>query len=61
MKNFRFKVGNLEIRLAETPEEVDAIQSLRYEVFYEEMSAVPSAENKAKKRDIDKFDSIQVS
>ena len=58
MKNFSFRVGDLEIKLAETPEEIDAIQSLRYEVFYEEMSATPSDENKAKRRDIDKFDSF---
>lgn len=58
MKNFSLRVGNLEIKMAETAEEVDAIQALRYRVFYEEMSAIPSKENQAKKRDIDKFDSF---
>ena len=34
--------GALEVRLAETDHEVMLAQRLRYEVFYEEMSAVPS-------------------
>ncbi len=58
MSSFSLTVGSLEIRMAKTPEEVDAIQYLRYKVFYEEMSATPSEENKAKRRDIDKFDSF---
>ncbi len=34
--------GALEVRLAETDMEVEAAQRLRYRVFYQEMSAVPS-------------------
>ena len=34
--------GALEVRLAETDSEVEAAQRLRYRVFYEEMTAVPS-------------------
>ena len=34
--------GALEVRLAETDAEVEAAQRLRYRVFYEEMSAIPS-------------------
>jgi len=34
--------GAMEVRLAETDVEVEAAQRLRYRVFYEEMSAVPS-------------------
>src|ERR1700733_12963960 len=33
--------GALEVRLAETEPEVEAAQRLRYQVFYEEMSAIP--------------------
>lgn len=50
------RAGSLEVRLAGTPDEVDAAQALRYRVFYEEMSAEPSAEMAARKRDFDKFD-----
>ena len=35
------KIG-LSVRLAETQEEIEAAQRLRYRVFYEEMSAVPT-------------------
>ncbi len=48
--------GNLEVRLAENKEEIDAAQALRYRVFYEEMSAKPSNEMFIKKRDFDRFD-----
>ncbi len=47
---------NLEVRLAETGADVDAAQALRYRVFYEEMSATPSAEIAALRRDFDAFD-----
>lgn len=50
------KVGNLEVRLAITPEEIDAAQALRYHVFYEEMGAIPTPEMAARKRDFDKYD-----
>jgi len=48
--------GNLEVRLAESNEEIDAAQALRYKVFYEEMSAKPSMEMRASERDYDRFD-----
>ncbi len=48
--------GVLEVRMAETDIEVEAAQRLRYRVFYEEMSAVPSPEMRAEKRDFDKYD-----
>ncbi|MGH6718445.1 MAG: hypothetical protein ACREER_03945, partial [Alphaproteobacteria bacterium] len=38
------RVGHLEARLARGPADVDAVQALRYRVFYEEMTARPSAE-----------------
>ena len=48
--------GNLEVRLAKNSDEINAAQSLRYKVFYEEMSANPSSKMKALKRDFDEFD-----
>jgi putative hemolysin len=50
------RAGNLEVRLAETVEEIDAAQALRYRVFFEEMGATPSTEAKATRRDSDRFD-----
>ena len=49
---------SLEVRLAETEAEVEAAQSLRYRVFYEEMAAIPTPEMQASRRDFDRFDEI---
>jgi putative hemolysin len=51
-------IGDLEIRLAESEAEIAAAQALRYRVFYEEMSATPSPEMAAAKRDFDSFDAF---
>jgi L-ornithine Nalpha-acyltransferase len=51
-------VGSLEVRLAETDAEVEAAQRLRYRVFYEEMSAIPSPAMREARRDFDKFDAF---
>lgn len=48
--------GAFEARLAETEAEVEAAQRLRYRVFYEEMTAVPSPAMREARRDFDKFD-----
>lgn len=56
LKDAELRNGSLEVRLAETPEEIDAAQALRYHVFYEEMGAVPSSEMAARKRDFDQYD-----
>ncbi len=50
--------GPLEVRLAETGAEVDAALALRYRVFYDEMSARPSPEMAARRRDFDPFDEV---
>ncbi|MEP0707904.1 MAG: GNAT family N-acyltransferase [Parvibaculum sp.] len=50
--------GALEVRLACSAKEIDAAQAVRYRVFYEEMSATPDAETRARKRDFDRFDEI---
>lgn len=48
--------GALEVRLAETDAEVEAAQRLRYRVFYEEMTAIPSPAMRESRRDFDQFD-----
>lgn len=50
--------GAMEVRLAETEFEVEAAQHLRYRVFYEEMSAAPSPQMRAERRDFDRFDAF---
>ena len=50
--------GALEVRLAETDHEVRLAQHLRYQVFYEEHNAVPSAQMAASRRDFDKYDDV---
>jgi putative hemolysin len=50
--------GNLGVRIATTPEEIDAAQALRYRVFYNEMGASPSEDAAASHRDRDEFDAV---
>lgn len=50
--------GSLEVRLATSQAEIEAAQRLRYDVFYREMSAQPSAEMAATGRDFDDYDPI---
>jgi len=50
--------NHLTVRLAETAEEVQAAQALRYRVFYEEMGAMPSPQAKAEGLDHDSFDAF---
>jgi len=50
--------GALEVRLAETDVEVEAAQRLRFRVFYDEMSAVPSPSMWESQRDFDQFDAF---
>jgi len=50
--------GALEVRLAETEHEVEQAQRLRFKVFYEEMSAVPSPQMRETARDFDKYDDV---
>lgn len=50
--------GPLEVRLAATPKEVKRAQRLRFKVFYEEMSAVPTGLAALKRRDVDAYDAL---
>lgn len=52
------RMGHLEVRLATGPAEIRKAQALRYTVFYEEMSAVPSPAAAMLKRDADFYDAI---
>ena len=52
------RVGNLEVRLARSRSEVRQAQRLRYQVFYEEMTAVPSRLAQFRRRDEDAYDAI---
>ena len=50
------RAGNLGVRLATTQAEIDAVQALRFRVFYGEMGAVPGGEAAATGRDRDAYD-----
>jgi putative hemolysin len=50
--------GMLEVRMARSAREIEAAQRLRYRIFYEEMSAIPTAAMRATRRDFDKYDSF---
>lgn len=52
------RAGNLGVRLAVGAAEVDAVQALRYRVFYEEMGAHADAATAASHRDRDDFDAV---
>ncbi len=52
------RAGNLGLRIATTPGEVDAVQALRYRVFYTEMGATPDEAARKSERDRDVFDSV---
>lgn len=50
--------GQLDVRLATSEAEIAAAQALRYQIFYDEMGATPSAAMVAAKRDVDTYDAI---
>ena len=50
------RAGNLGLRLVTSSGEIDALQALRYRVFYEEMGALPDNATAASGRDVDRFD-----
>ncbi|MBA2126362.1 ornithine--acyl-ACP N-acyltransferase OlsB [Hyphomicrobium methylovorum] len=52
------RAGNLEVRLARTWSEIKQAQRLRYQVFYEEMSATPTRLAQFRRRDEDAYDAI---
>jgi putative hemolysin len=56
LKPVELLAGEIELRLAENEDEIRAAQALRYRIFYEEMSAEPTAEMQRLRRDFDSFD-----
>ncbi len=50
--------GSLGVRVAVTAGELDAVQALRYRIFYDEMGAIPDAAAAASRRDRDGFDAV---
>lgn len=52
------RLGSMEVRLARSEDEVRAAQTLRYQVFYDEMEANPDGAVRLAGRDIDRFDAV---
>ena len=52
------RAGQLDVRLAVSEQEIAAAQSLRYQIFYDEMGAAPTPRMAAARRDIDDYDAI---
>ncbi len=52
------RAGALDVRLATTEEEIRAAQTLRYDIFYNEMGARTTAETRKLARDFDPYDAI---
>ena len=50
--------GPLQVRLAASAADIDAVQALRYRIFYETMGAKPSPRMARSRRDSDPFDEI---
>jgi len=52
------RMGDLEVRLATEPWQVTAAKRLRFEVFYEELSATPDSAASRSRLDQDSFDPV---
>jgi putative hemolysin len=52
------RIGDLEVRLAQSAAEIRQAQKLRYRVFYQEGSALPDPGRLFARRDIDAFDAF---
>ncbi|HEY0424194.1 MAG TPA: GNAT family N-acyltransferase [Rhodopila sp.] len=50
--------GNLGVRITADAKEIDALQALRYRVFYQEMGARPDAVTATTRRDRDIYDTV---
>ena len=50
------RIGDLEIRLAQTNKEIKQAQKLRYRIFYKEQGAIASLQAMMKQRDTDPYD-----
>lgn len=52
------QLGDLEVRLAISKSDLKQSQRLRYRVFYEEMSAIPTKSAMLSRKDVDAYDPI---
>ena len=52
------RIGSLEVRLATKAKEIRRAQRLRFEVFYDELSAVPNPASLIARRDFDEYDAV---
>lgn len=52
------RAEDLEVRISRDPADIAAAQALRYQVFYREMAAEPTAAMVSASRDFDDFDAI---
>jgi putative hemolysin len=52
------KIGSLEVRLTRRWRDIKLAQRLRYKVFYEEMSAIPTLRAELRRRDEDPYDAV---
>ena len=52
------RVGNLGVRIAASTAEIDAVQALRFRVFYQEMGANADVATATIRRDRDAFDAV---
>ncbi len=52
------RAGSLGVRIATTDAEIDAVQALRYRVFYQEMGAAADVTTAMSRRDRDAFDAV---
>ena len=52
------KIGSLEVRLTLRRRDIKLAQRLRYKVFYEEMSAIPTLRAELRRRDEDPYDAV---
>lgn len=48
--------GPLQVRLAESESDIDAVQALRFRIFYERLGAQPLPEMARRRRDVDHLD-----
>ncbi len=58
MPKNKIDLSHIYVRLAETDEEIQSAQEIRYKVFYEEYDAKPNDVMAHEKRDFDEFDDI---
>lgn len=56
--DIRAERGNLILRTALSTKEIEACQTLRFQVFYEELEAKADSDTLASRRDQDRFDAI---